>query len=211
MGTLQEGLFSFLSVSILGYNDHRGTISPEANHGHGKAKRGKARLDSVRAREALDMDTNVFTIDGFVDILFACGLAVDVAEDFIASLHAARARRRCACRRLILAVGWTRSGGGGGGGGSNKASGAEEEARGGGAQNGEQRGVDEVRVAGARRGKSVGEGEGRGGERRQRDERRLQRGGEVGEGGAGGGGGGELEERGEGEARDGIGDTLGKF
>lgn len=198
-GNITRVLFFILgSFLLLRYNDRGGTITPKANHRHGKADGGKASLDGIRALQTLDVDAHVLAVDGLIHVLFAGGLAVYIAEDLVASLHA-RARRRRRRRRRLLGRRHGRSSGDGGRG---------EQARGGEAQPREQRGVEQVRVAGVARGEGVGERKGRGGERRQRDEGRLQRGGEVGEGVDGGGGRGELQERGEGEAGDGVGDAL---
>lgn len=142
------------------------------------------------------MDAYVLAIDGLVHVLLARRFAVDVAEDLVASLHT-RARRR----QVLL--GWRVVARGRGRGR------AREETRGGTAQGGKQRRVDEVGVAGVARGERVGEGQGRDGERGQREQGRAERGDEVGEGVDGGGGRGELQQRGEGEAGDGVGDALG--
>lgn len=171
-------------------NDLLGAIAPEPDDGHGEAEGGQASLDHVAPRKALDLDPDLLTVD-VLDVLLAGGLAGDVAEDLVAGLHPAGGR---------LLLGGPLAGGGGGGLG--------QEARGGGGEDGEQRGVEQVRVARGARGEDEGEEEWRRGERGEGAERAGEGVGERGDGLRGRGRGREAQERGEGDGRDGVRDAL---
>ena len=122
-------------------------------------------------------------------------VAVDVAEDLVAGLEVAWG---AGGRRLL-------PGGAGRGGGR-----LGQQAGGGGGEDGEERGVDEVGVAGGARGQGEGEEEGRGGEGGEGQDGQAEVGGEGGEGVRAARGRGEVGEGGEREGRDGVRDALGQ-
>lgn len=136
------------------------TVSPQADQGHREAESRQAGPDDVAAREALDLEADLLAVEVLGGVLLAGGLAVDVAEDLVASLHAGAGRRLLGRR-------------GSGAGGRQR---RQDEGRGNGGGDGEQRRVQQVRVAGGARRQGEGEEQRRGGEGRQGEDRDLEAG-----------------------------------
>ncbi|KAI9171446.1 ankyrin repeat [Paramyrothecium foliicola] len=142
-------------------------VSPDANHGHGKAKCGKAGPNEVTASCAVEFDPDLLAVELFHFLLAGGLLAVNVAEDLVAGLHGTRASRRGLLGLLL---------GRGAGRGLRKKAGCGD------GEDGEQRCVDEVRVASRAGREEVGDEQRGRGERREGENRSLERGAQVGEG-----------------------------
>lgn len=151
--------------SILGNVDDGlgGTVSPDADDGQGKSQGREGGPGDIAPSQALDAGANFLAVD-ILNLLLACGLAVGIAEDLVARLHSGT-RRGLGCGRR----------------GDGSGSWLGHEARGDGGEGDEDRGIEEVGMAGGARGENEAEEEGRRGERGEGEDGRLEGLGEGGE------------------------------